>query len=174
MSLEKIKAMLEVANQMEEMKKAVVKEHQAERKQLRLDALKQIQDYFRDVAKIGNFGWIEIPVSIFWLNKGKSDDDRYKLNIRVSNGDVEFWEQSSASSLKIENFCSKTEDDFLYDCGNSKKWNDGYLEIIENWQEIRKHFEIGLEKELEQRMTKTQKELASFKASYEIVDKFTV
>lgn len=173
MSLEKIKAMVDVANQMEEMKKAVIKENVADRKQLRFQALEKIQEYFRDVAKIGDFGWVEIPVHIYWLNKGKYGDD-YKLQIRVSNGDVEFWEQSSASSLNIENFCSKTKDDFLRDYGSTKKWCDGCLEIIENWQEIKKHFEIGLEKQLEERMNTTQKELANFKTSYEIVDKFTV
>ena len=174
MSLEKIKAMVEVANQMEEMKKAVIKENVTDRKQLRIKAIKEIQDYFKDVAQIGNFDWVEVPVNIYWLNQNK--DANYKLHIRVCDGDVEFWEMCSGTSgLEIKNFCQKTEKDLLYSCSDgSSKWNDGYVPLIENWQTIKKYFEIGLEKQLKKRMETTQKALTNFKTSYEIADKFTV
>ena len=50
MSLEKIKAMAEIAKQMEDMKNEVVTENAKERRQLRVEALYKIQEYFKDLV----------------------------------------------------------------------------------------------------------------------------
>ena len=72
-------------------------------------------------------------------------------------------------------FLNKREEDFYYKYNDGRiKWNDGYLELINRWQEIKEQIESCAEKALLERMNKTQKELADFKASYEKVVNFEV
>lgn len=172
MSLEKIKSLVYTANQMEEMKNAAIKDSVKDRRELRFKALNQIQEYFKDVAAIGNFPWIEVPCHIYWLNK---DRDNYNLSIYVHDGTVDFHESAAASSLKINDFCHKNNDDFIYKCSDGTiRWNDGYVELIEKWDTIKKYFEEELEKSLIKKMGETQQSLVNFKTSYEIVANFKV
>ena len=172
MSLERIKSLVDTVNQMEEMKNKAIKGSTKDRRELRFDALKQIQNYFKDVAAIGNFPWIDVPCNIYWLNKGENSR---KLSIRVHDGTVDLWESSSASSLRIDDFCNKTEAHFIYTYSDGRiKWEDGYVELIEQWDTIKKFFEEGLEKALIKKMGETQQELVNFKASYEVVANFKI
>jgi len=173
MSLERIKSLVETVNQMEEMKSKAIKSSVKERRELRFDALKQIQNYFKDVATLGNFPWIEVPYSIYWLNRGK--DDKKLLKIHVCDGTVELWESASASHLEIKDFCNQTEAHFIYTYSDGRiKWNDGYVELVEQWPSIKASFEEELEKALIKKMGETQQELVNFKASYEVVANFKV
>lgn len=172
MSLERIKSLVDTAKQMEEMKNKAIKGSAKDRRELRFKALREIQNYFRDVATLGDFPWIDVPYHIYWLNKS---DSRYNLSIRVHDGTVDLWEQSSASSLKIEDFCSKTEAHFIYTYSDGQiKWEDGYVQLVEQWPNIKASFEEGLEKALIKKMGEAQQELANFKASYEVVANFKV
>ena len=172
MSIERIKALADVAKQMEEMKKSAIKESSASRKELRFQALKQIQDYFKDVAAIGNLPYIEIPCSIYWLNRSDTDA---KLSIHIYDGKVDISEWASASKLEIEDFCAKEEKDFIYSYQDGTgRWNDGYIELIEKWPDIKRLFEDKLESALIEKMNASQKALADFKASYEVAANFKV
>lgn len=172
MSLERIKSLVDTANQMEKRKNEAIKGSVQDRRELRFNALKQIQNYFRDVAAIGDMPWVEVPCNIYWLNKYK---DSRKLSIRVHNGTVDFDEWSAASKLEIKDFCNKSEEDFIYTDGDGKiKWNDGYVELVEQWSTIKRCFEEELEKVLIEKMHKTQQELVNFKTSYETVANFQV
>lgn len=172
MSLERIKSLVDTANQMEKMKNEAIKDSVKDRRELRFQALKQIQNYFKDVAAIGDMPWVYVPCNIYWLNK---NDSLYQLSIRVHNGTVDFDESSGASRLKIEDFCNKSEEDFIYCYSDGKiKWNEGYVELVEKWSTIKKSFEEELEKVLIEKMNKTQQELVDFKASYETVANFKI
>ena len=68
MSLEKIKQLNKVATQMEEMKKHAIREVK-DRDELRVQALKKIQEYFRELSKAteGCYWTAETPITIYWL-----------------------------------------------------------------------------------------------------------
>ena len=172
MSLERIKSLVDTVNQMEKMKNEAIKDSAKDRRELRFQALKQIQNYFRDIAAMGDMPWVNVPCNIYWLNRNK---DQHELSIRVHNGTVDFDESSSASRLEINDFCNKSEEDFIYRCTDGTiKWNDGYVELVEKWSTIKRCFEEELEKVLVEKMNRTQQELVNFKASYEIVANFKI
>ena len=179
MSLEKIAQLNALAAQMEEMKKKAIGEIK-DRKQLRVEAIYKIQNYLRQVCEATKgFSWhAETSITIYWLVKQNEIGDRGRCGVSFyfdGDGSVSISQHASASSLKIKDFLNKKEADFYYtyDSGNIK-WNDGYLELIDRWAELKQQIESCAEKALIERMNKTQKELADFKASYEQVVNFEV
>lgn len=178
MSLEKIAQLNTLAAQMEEMKKKAIGEIK-DRKQLRVEAIYKIQDYLREVCEATKgFGWhADTSVTIYWLVKQSEIGNKYS-GVCFSfdgKGGVTVSQHASASRLRITDFLNKKEEDFYYTYDNGQiKWNDGYLELIDRWAEIKQAIENCAEKALIERMNKTQKELADFKASYEKVVNFEV
>lgn len=179
MSLEKIAQLNALAAQMEEMKKKAIGEIK-DRTQLRVEAIYKIQDYLRKVCEATKgFSWYaETSVTIYWIVKQNEIGDRGRCGVSFyfkGDGYVRIYQGGFASSLEIKDFLNKKEEDFYYKYDNgSIKWNDGYLELIDRWSEIRQQIESCAEKALIERMNKTQKELADFKASYEKVVNFEV
>ena len=176
MSLEKIAQLNALAAQMEEMKKKAIGEIK-DRKQLRVEAIYKIQDYLREVCEATKgFGWhADTSVTIYWLVKQSEIGNKYS-GVCFSfdgKGGVTVSQHASASGLRITDFLNKKEEDFYYTYDNGQiKWNDGFLELIDRWAEIKQAIENCAEKALIERMNKTQKELADFKASYEKVVNF--
>lgn len=177
MSLEKIAQLNAIAAQMEEMKKKAIGEI-TDRKQLRVEAIYKIQDYLRKVCEATKgFSWYaETDITIYWLVKQHEIGDRGRKGVSFrfdGNGYVRIYQGGFASSLEIKDFLNKKESDFYYTYDNGQiKWNDGYLELIDRWAEIKQAIENCAEKAMLERMNKTQKELADFKASYEKVVNF--
>lgn len=176
MSLEKIAQLNALAKQMEEMKQKAIGEIK-DRKQLRVEAIYKIQDYLKEVCEATKgFSWYaETPITIYWLIKQNEIGDRYRgVSFRFDgNGCVNIHQVGAASSLKINDFLNKNEEDFYHTYQDGTiHWNDGYLELIDRWAELKCHIENCAEKAMLERMNKTQKELADFKASYEKVVNF--
>jgi hypothetical protein len=178
MSLEKIAQLNALAKQMEEMKKQAIGEIK-NRKQLRVEAIYKIQDYLRKVCEATKgFSWYaETSITIYWLVKqndicGNRGGACFSFN---KDGSVDISQHASASGLRIKDFLSKKEADFYYTRSDGTiTWNEGYLELIDRWAELKQQIESCAEKALLERMNKTQKELADFKASYEQVVNFEV
>lgn len=178
MSIEKIAELNKLAQQMEEMKIKAMSEI-TDRRDLRVQALYKIQDYLRQISKATEgFSWsAETPISIYWLVKQNDVGKNYNRGVTFyfkPSGIVEIYQNASASALKIYNFTNLTEEDFYYTSGNQLRWNEGFVPLVENWKEIKPYIESSAEKALLERMNKTQKELADFKASYEKVVNFEV
>lgn len=180
MSIEKIRELNNLAKQMEEMKRKAMREVITDRKELRVQALCKIQDYLKEMSNAteGFYWTAETNVTIFWLVK-QCDVDSKKYNgvefTFVSNGTVNITQYSGASTLSIKDFTNMPKDKFYRITSDNKiLWEDGMVELIERWSEIKPYIESCAEKKLIERMNKTQNELANFKASYEKVVDFKV
>ena len=149
-----------------------------DRTQLRVEAIYKIQDYLRKVCEATKgFSWYaETSITIYWLVKQHEIGDRGRNGVSFrfdGNGYVRIYQGGFASSLEIKDFLNKKESDFYYTYDNGQiKWNEGYLELIDRWAEIKQQIESCAEKAMLERMNKTQQELADFKASYEKVANF--
>lgn len=178
MSIERIKELNKIATQMEEMKAKAISEV-TDRRELRIQALKKIQDYLKELSEAteGCHWTAETPITIYWLVKQDEIGTRYHRTGACfrfcSNGTVNISQSAAASSLSIENFTNLTEFGRIYR-DNSFHWEDGMVELIDKWKEIKPYIEQAAEKAMIERMTKAQTELANFKASYEKVANFEV
>lgn len=176
MSIERIKELNKIATQMEEMKTKAISEV-TDRKMLRIQALQKIQEYLRELsdATEGCYWRAETPISIYWLVKQEEIGTRGKNGAEFifrKDGTVDIIQHGYASSLHTEDFTNLTEFGSVY---NDKfNWNEGMIELINKWKEIKPYIEQAAEKAMIERMTKAQKELADFKASYEKVANFEV
>ena len=179
MSIEKIRELNKLAKQMEEMKAKAISEI-TDREELRVQALCKIQDYLREMSKATEgFGWIaETNITIYWLVKQAEINNGGYSGVYFSfhkNGTVDIVQSGGTSGLKIEDFTNKPRDKFYRISSDGRAyWNDGYIELIEKWSEIKPCIEACAERKLIERMNKTQKELADFKSSYEKVVDFKV
>ncbi len=177
MSIEKIMELNKIAKQMEEMKAKAISEV-TDRKELRIQALKKIQDYLKDLSKAteGCYWMAETPITIYWLVKQDEIGTEYHRTgvcFRFhSNGTVNIEQSAAASHLDIKNFTNLTEFGRTYN--DTFHWDDGMIELIDNWKEIKPYIEQAAEEAMIERMTKAQNELANFKASYEKVANFEV
>ena len=180
MSIEKIRELNNLAKQMEEMKKKAISEVVTDRRELRIQALCKIQDYLKEISKAteGFYWTAETNVTIFWLVKQSEVDNGKYRGVEftfISKGIVNIRQHSGASSLNIEDFTNMPKDKFYRITSDNKiRWEDGMVELIDKWHEIKPYIESCAEKKLLERMTKTQKELADFKASYEKIVDFKV
>lgn len=178
MSIEKIRELNKIATQMEEMKSKAISEV-TDRKELRIQALKKIQAYLKELSKAteGCYWTAETPITIYWLVKQYEIGTKYhKTGVCfsfLSNGTVNIKQPAAASHLSIENFTNLTEFGRVYQ-DNTFHWEDGMVELIDKWKEIKPYIEAAAEKAMIERMTKVQEELADFKASYEKVANFEV
>lgn len=177
MSIEKIRELNKIAKQMEEMKAKAIS-GVTDRKELRIQALKKIQDYLKELSQAteGCYWLAETPITIYWLVKQDEIGTKYHRTGACfqfhSNGTVNISQQSAASSLSITNFTNLTEFGRIYN--DTFRWDDGMIELIDKWKEIKPYIEQAAEKAMIERMTKAQNELANFKASYEKVANFEV
>lgn len=177
MSIERIRELNKIATQMEEMKAKAISEV-TDRKELRIQALKKIQEYFRELSKAteGCRWSAETPITIYWLVK------QYEIGTKHystgacfcfrQDGTVDIYQPAAGSHLKINNFTNLTEFGRVY--GDTFRWEDGMVELIDRWKEIKPYIEKAAEKAMIDRMTKTQEELADFKAGYEKIVNFEV
>lgn len=177
MSIERIKELNKIATQMEEMKAKAISEV-TDRKELRIQALKKIQEYLKELSKAteGCYWYAETPISIYWLVKQEEIGTMGRNGVEFifrKNGTVDIRQGGFASSLEAEDFTNQTEFGRVYR-DNTFHWEDGMLELIDKWKEIKPYIEKAAEKAMIERMTKAQKELADFKASYEKVTNFEV
>ena len=176
MSIEKIKQLNQIATQIEEMKKNAISEVK-DREELRVQALKKIQEYFRDLSKAteGCYWRAETPITIYWLVKeeeiraGKKNGVCFVFD---KDGKVNIVQYASASTLRIDDFTNLTEFGRQYSHGF--RWEDGMIELINKWKELKPYIEKEAEKAMLSRMTKAQDELANFKTSYELVANFEI
>ena len=177
MSIEKIRELNNIAKQMEEMKAKAISEV-TDRKELRIQALKKIQEYLRELSEATNgCNWsAETPITIYWLVKQEEIGSRYHRNGACfyfkADGSVNIYQSSAASSIDIKNFTNLTE--FGRTSNDKFHWEYGMVELVEKWKEIKPYIEKAAENAMIERMTKAQDELASFKASYEKVANFEV
>jgi hypothetical protein len=177
MSIERIKELNKIATQMEEMKAKAIAEV-TDRKELRIQALKKIQEYMKELSKAteGCCWTAETPITIYWLVKQDEIGTGYHRTGACfrfgSNGTVNIYQSAAASRLEINNFTNLTEFGRVYN--NSFHWDDGMVELINKWKEIKPYIEKAAEKAMIERMTKAQTELADFKASYEKIANFEV
>lgn len=178
MSIEKIRELNKIATQMEEMKKKAISEV-TDRKELRIQALKKIQEYLKELSNAteGCYWSVETPITIYWLVK-QDEVHTKRGGVGVcfyfrQNGEVDIRQSGFASSINIQDFTNLTEFGRVYQ-DNTFHWEDGMVELIDKWKEIKPYIEPAAEKAMIERMTKAQKELADFKASYEQVVDFKV
>ena len=176
MSIEKVKQLNLIASQIEKMKREAISEIK-DREELRIQALKKIQEYFRDLCKATEgCSWrAETPITIYWLVR--DDEIRSGKKSGVSfyfskDGKVNITQYASASTLRIDDFTNLTEFGRQYSQGF--RWEDGMIELISKWKEIKPYIEKEAEKAMLARMTKAQEELANFKTSYETVANFEI
>jgi len=178
MSIEKIRELNKIATQMEEMKSKAIREV-TDGKELRIQALKKIQAYLKELSKAteGCCWTAETPITIYWLVKQYEIGTRYhKTGVCFrfrSDGTVNIEQPAAASSLRITNFTNLTEFGRVYQ-DSTFRWEDGMVELIDKWKEIKPYIEEAAEKAMLERMTKAQEELANFKASYENIANFEV
>jgi hypothetical protein len=178
MSIERIKELNKIATQMEEMKAKAIGEI-TDRKELRIQALKKIQSYLKELSKAteGCYWTAETPLTIYWLVKQyEIGTKHYKTGVCfsfLSNGTVNIKQSAAASHLSIENCTNLTEFGRVYQ-DDTFHWEEGMVELIDKWKEIKPYIEQAAEKAMIARMTKAQKELADFKASYEKLADFEV
>lgn len=177
MSIERIMELNKIAKQMEEMKAKAISEV-TDRKELRIQALKKIQDYLKELSEATKgYHWsAETPITIYWLVKQDEIGTRYHRNgvsfYFKADGSVNIYQSAAASSIDIKDFTKLTEFGRTY--SGTFHWEDGMVELIDKWKEIKPYIEQAAEKAMIERMTKAQKELADFKASYEKVANFEV
>lgn len=171
MGFQEILAKANVSKELDKETKKV-KEDVKEMTQLRVDSLKKIQEYFRQYQELGNLPRVELPVHIYWLNKGEDTNIR-KLSISICDGKVKFYESSAASSLEIKDFCSKTKDDFFYTYKDGTiKWNDGYLNLLHQWENIRVLFEKEMSFALDKQISEKNKTISDLKTNFEYAKNF--
>lgn len=180
MSIERIRELNKIATQMEKMKKQAISEV-TDRKELRIQALKKIQEYLKELSRATEgCSWnAETPITIYWLVKQEEVGSRGCPNgvcfTFKADGSVAIRQYcSGASGIKIEDFTSLSEFGRTYSNSNNFRWEDGMVELIDRWKEIKPYIEAAAEKAMIERMTKAQKELAEFKVSYEKVVDFEV
>lgn len=180
MSIEKIRELNKIATQMEEMKSKAISEV-TDRKELRIQALKKIQSYLKELSKATEgCSWsAETPITIYWLVKQEEVGSRGCTKgvcfYFKQNGGVNIRQScSGASGIDIKDFISLSEFGRTYSNSNNFRWEDGMVELIDRWKEIKPYIEEAAEKAMIERMTKAQEELANFKASYEKVANFEV
>jgi hypothetical protein len=176
MSIERIKELNKIATQMEAMKAKAIGEI-TDRKELRIQALKKIQEYLKELSKAteGCYWTAETPITIYWLVKQDEIGTKRSNGVGFtfsSSGEVNIYQYASASSLRINDFTNLSEFGHTYTSGY--RWDDGMVELINRWKEIKPYIEAAAEKAMIERMTKAQKELADFKASYEKIANFEV
>ena len=177
MSIEKIRELNNLAKQMEEMKTKAISAI-TDRNELRIQALKKIQEYLKELsAATEGYSWsAETPITIYWLVKQADINSGRKKGVEFyfdKSGNVSIYQHASASSIHIKNFLSYNEQDFFYANGRNE-FKEGLIPLVEKWREIKPYIEQAAEKAMLDRMTKIQKELADFKASYEKVVDFEV
>ena len=176
MSIEKIKELNKIAKEMEEMKAKAIRSV-TDRFALRVQALNKIQAYLEELSKAtdGCYWRAETPISIYWLVSQDEIGVKGRKGVEFifrENGSVDIYQGGFASSLSTNDFTNLTEFGRVY---NDKfNWNDGMLELIDKWKEIKPYIEAAAEKAMVDRMVKAQKELAEFNASYEKVANFEV
>ena len=145
MSIERIKELNKIATQMEEMKKKAISEV-TDRKELRIQALKKIQEYLKELSKATEgCNWkAETPITIYWLVKQDEVGSRGCTNgvcfYFSKNGNVEIRQYcSGASGIKIKDFTNLSE--FGRVNSNGYRWEDGMVELIDRWKEIKPYIE---------------------------------
>ena len=176
MSIEKIKQLNEIATQIEAMKAKAIGEIK-DREELRVQALKKIQEYLRDLSKAteGCYWRAETPITIYWLVKEEEIKSGKKNGVSFTftkDGKVDIVQYASASTLRIVDFTNLTEFGRQYSHGF--RWEEGMVALINKWKELKPYIEKEAEKAMFDRMTKAQNELADFKTSYEVVADFKV
>ena len=179
MSIEKIRELNKIATQMEEMKSNAIAEV-TDRKELRIQALKKIQEYFKELSKAteGCEWCAETPITIYWLVEQKEIGSRYHSYGACfyfkKDGSVDVYQSAAGSRLNIKDFTNLKEFGRTYSNDDSFHFEDGMIELIEKWKEIKPYIEREAEKAMLERMAKAQEELANFKASYEKAVNFEV
>ena len=143
----KFEAMLQTMKQIEDLTTSLNKDVNKNRKQMRLEAIAKIQEYFKEKLELCEKYdcYPRLELSGISIN---DYGDRYNLHIFFEeNSTVTFW-QLGTSTLEINDFCNLTEKDMLYNSSDGKisTWHDGFLDIINNWHDIKEAFEVTLEK----------------------------
>ena len=175
MSVAKIAELNKLAQEMEEMKTKAINSI-TDRKELRIQAVKKIQAYIAEVSNATKgFEWTaRTKTTIYWLISQDEVSKRGGAEFHFrKNGTVDIHQSAGCSRLEINDFTNVQSEDF-FESYNNARWREGYIKLIEHWQEIKPQIEECAEKELLERMNKTQQELADFKASYETVANFEV
>lgn len=183
--LDKIKAMREMAEKMAEMEKNVLNEVKKDRKQLRYDALCKIFDYLDEVADSLNGEKVRIE-----LNKRQlfSFEDYIYINFNsqyttyrhgwesIKSENIIKWHIESSNGKKDKGwhryyFIDRGELDELCINGN---WLDGYIKLLENWQDVKCQIESGITKYYEDKMKRMRENAQKNLESYEKAANFEV
>ena len=117
---------------------------------------------------------VSLPIHLSKYNQDKDySKNAYNLEIMInSERKVTIWEYATSDYITIKDFTNQTETDFYRKSGENVYWNNGYIQLIEKWTEIKPLLESAIEKALISKMNQSQNELANFKASYEKVSDF--
>ena len=173
-----IKAMAETLKQMEAMQNSVIKEISVDIEDKRENAIKKIFKYFDDISEsldgITRVK-VDIPVNIIWT---VNNDNKIVFNAERplrdhKRGDMIGWY-----------FCKTNghyyKDDYVYDYFDrytTIRNNDGcvrkeFVDLINNWDLIKKTIECGVEKELTRRMDAARERTRKTICSYETANNF--
>ena len=189
--LDKIRAMKETADKMEQMQNDVLTEIKKDRKQLRMEALQKIFAYLDEVAEALGDDKVSIHLergNVFWnddwtyvsfnskcyLSSHHTSQSEmvFKWSIRGDNGYYDIGNTNYRRKF-IDGSCSEKE--MLSDNGdNSSSWEDGYINLIENWDLIKAQIESGITSYYQTKMENIRKNTQDKLTSYEKAANFTV
>lgn len=182
--LDKIKAMREMTEKMAEMEKNVLNDVNKDRKQLRYDALCKIFDYLDEVADSLNGDEISVKLQnrqlfsfedyIYIRFNQKYPTGRGYSGTYTYSDEKTNWHISGDGTKKDGKryrFIDRGELDEIFKDG---KWLDGYITLMENWQDVKCQIEVGITKHYEEKMKRMRENAQRNLEAYEKAANFEV
>lgn len=181
--LDKIRAMREMTEKMAEMEKNVLNDVKKDRKQLRYDALCKIFDYLDEVADSLNGEKVRVKLEDRQLFSFEDYiyiyfNDTYvthKSGWSTTKSDEVLKWHISGNGQKTDGkryrFIDRGELSELCKDGN---WLDGYVTLLENWQDIKSQIEVGITKHYEEKMKRMRENAQRNLEAYEKAANFEI
>lgn len=144
----KFDAMLETMKQIEDLTTSLNKDVTKNRKQMRLEAIAKIQEYFKEKIELCTKYNYRPRLELEGISISPYSSHHNLHIFFEENSTVTLWQLGGCSSIEINNFCNLTEEDMLSNNGKTSSWKEGFLPIIEEWQQIKEMFEKALETDI--------------------------
>lgn len=178
MNINKIKAMEETLEKMEKMQKETFEDINKDIDKKRVKALKEIRKYMDNLAKTLNGRTLKIEIDkgkIFYDGTILSFNEKAIISNR--NGLYDGKETEEKINWFFHTYHYETSYNYI-DNKNEEKykenWKTGFIELIENWNEIKEEIENKLVNELEKQMNRTRELTQNKIEKYKKVDDFEV
>jgi hypothetical protein len=164
--MEKLKVLFNTLKEIEEIKNKAIEETKEERDMKRIENLKEIQEYFKEVQKNVYFPThyeiIEIVNNIAQYSNHK-DTLGFRIEM-YGQKEIIIFQRCKDVYIRI---CNITEKDYLEKTHDGYKMKYEYIQLIEKWDVIKQQFENALERKMFDLMKECEKEMAQYSESYE-------